>query len=83
LYTETFPAGEKYYIRQPLMACLFHGISPTSVLEEMPSLRTQQQTLKRALRFDYNWHTHPIFEMHNDPDTKKPKVTMKEVNTRT
>ena len=61
------------------MACLFHGSTAADVLEAMPSLNGHQQSLQRALAFDYSWDDHSIFVTHNDPDTKRPKVIMKEV----
>jgi UDP-N-acetylmuramyl tripeptide synthase len=61
------------------MACLFHGSTAADVLEAMPSLNVHQQSLQRALAFDYSWDDHSIFVTHNDPNTKRPKVSMKEV----
>jgi hypothetical protein len=79
LHAEVFPVGGKYYNREPLMACLFHGSTSAAVLEGMPSLNVHQQALQRALAFGYPWRDRSIFVAHNDPSTKKPKITAKEV----
>jgi hypothetical protein len=71
--------GGKYSSRQPMMACLFHGSTSAAVLEAMPLLNVHQQTLQRALAFDYPWRDHRIFVTHKDPNTEKPNVTGKEV----
>jgi hypothetical protein len=63
-----------------MLGCLFHGSTSAAVLEAMPSLRVHQQTLQRALAFDYDWRAHDIFVTHNNPSTEKPKVTLKEVS---
>jgi hypothetical protein len=70
--------GGRYFGRKPLMGCLFHGSTSAAVLDAMPSLNVHQQTLHKALAVD-PWREHSIFVTHNDPNTKKPKVNMKEV----
>jgi hypothetical protein len=70
--------GGRYFGRKPLMGCLFHGSTSAAVMDAMPSLNVHQQTLHNALAVD-PWREHSIFVTHNDPNTKKPKVNMKEV----